>query len=256
MVIGFKGLYLLLFSRSTPEEDYYFRKGTDAQDKGDYKEAVECFSKAVESNDRNANYLYHLAYCLQEMAEAGGDEYHQAMSYYRKVLAIDPLHHEAWYNLGYVQEELQDFANAIASFAKALEVVPGDKDALVNLGNCHMSLNDFEQSVAAYHAALALDPLCVMSHYNLASAHHAAAGAAPDDAAAATHYAAAKFEFLEAIRLNGDYADAYFNLGICYQDERAFDQAKAMYAKAIELQPDMDEAVEALRELNKGAGYS
>jgi tetratricopeptide (TPR) repeat protein len=247
-------------SRSTPEEDYYFRKGTEAQDTGDCKEAVEYFTQAAEANDRNANYLYHLAYCLQEVAPDAGkeaDEYHhRAMGYYRKVLAIDPLHHEAWYNLGYVQEELQEFSAAIASFTKALEVVPGDKDALVNLGNCHMSLNDFDASVAAYHEALALDPLCVMSHYNLASAHHAAAGCAIDDADAATHYAAAKFEFLEAIKLNGDYADAYFNLGICYQDERAFDQAKSMYAKAIALQPDMAEAVDALSELNKGTGDS
>lgn len=39
------------------------------------------------------------------------------------MLAIDPLHHEAWYNLGYVQEELEEFSAAIVSFNKALEVM-------------------------------------------------------------------------------------------------------------------------------------
>jgi len=61
--------------------------------------------------------------CLQAAPESGGDESnHQAKLYYRKVLAIDPLHHEAWYNLGYVQEELEEFSAAIVSFNKALEV--------------------------------------------------------------------------------------------------------------------------------------
>lgn len=141
-------------------------------------------------------------------------------------------------------------------FFSFAQVSPQDKDALVNLGNCHMSLNNFEKSVAAYHDALALDPSCVMSHYNVASAHHAAATTATDEATATEHYAAAKNEFLEAIRLNGDYADAYFNLGICHQDEQAFDQARAMYTKALELQPGMTEAIEALNELNKTTGYS
>lgn len=56
-----------LRTRSTPEEEYYFRRGNEAQDKGNWKEAVDYFTKAVESNDRNANNLYHLAYCLQEV---------------------------------------------------------------------------------------------------------------------------------------------------------------------------------------------
>ena len=212
-----------------------------AQDNSDWDTAIECFSNAVELNGSNSNYLYHLAYCLQEMAPEVGKregEYHlRALGHYLEVLKINPKHHEAWYNLGYVQEELERFEDAVASFNKALAIDPNDKDALINLGNCYMSLNDFDSSVKMYHAAIELEPNCVMSHYNLASAHHSAATSASDPEVSRKHYQEARGEFQAAIRLNSDYADAYYNLGICYQDEGDDENARRMYRAALDLQP-------------------
>lgn len=105
------------------------------------------------------------------------------------------------------------FKDATISFNKTLELDPTDKDALINLGNCYMSLNDFERSVKTYLAAIKLDPKCVMSHYNLASAHHSAATTTTDSALAQKHFKNARAKFEAAIELNADYADAYFNLG-------------------------------------------
>ena len=53
---------------------------------------------------------------------------------YMEVIKLDPNHHAAWYNLGYVQEELQLFDSAIKSFTEALKLEPNDKDAIINLG--------------------------------------------------------------------------------------------------------------------------
>lgn len=184
---------------------------------------------------------------------SGADEsarHHEALGYYKRVLLINPSHHEACYNLGYVQEELQLFDDAIDSYKMALELDPKDKDALINLGNCYMSLNDFEKAVRTYHAAIALEPSCVMTHYNLASAHHSAATAAHDSAAAKGHYKSARDEFEAAIKLNENYADAYFNLGICYQDEGDVANARRNYKRALELQPGMTEALEAISALD------
>ena len=134
------------------------------------------------------------------------------------------------------------FSDAVTSFNKALDLDHKDKDALINLGNCHMSLGDFEMSVKTYHEALVLDRECVMSHYNLASAHHSAATSCPESAKAKAHYEAARSEFRAAIGLKPDYADAYFNLGICYQDEGLLDEARQSYLKAVQLSPGKDQS--------------
>ena len=107
--------------------------------------AIDFFKKAVQLKGDNAMYLYHLAYCQQEVAPDAGpreEAYNkEALRNYQQVLKINPNHHEAWYNLGYVQEELMEYDNAITSFKKALELRPNDKDALINLGNCYMELD-------------------------------------------------------------------------------------------------------------------
>ena len=101
--------------------------------------------------------LYHLA-CLQEVrrrrGEGAGLQQERAgpLSAGAKVKP-KPL---AWYNLGYVQEELGRFADAVKSFKTALELRPNDKDALINLGNCYMEMDKFEDSVETYHEAIRL----------------------------------------------------------------------------------------------------
>lgn len=247
-----------LASSSAAEEEL-FALGTKAQDDREWEKAIGFFKTLSAESPKNPSYLYHLAYCLQEIAPSvDADEerdYHiQAKGIYERVLALEPRHHEAWYNLGYVQEELQLFTEAITSFNKALELDPTDKDALINLGNCYMSMNEFEKSVQTYLAAIKLDPNCVMSHYNLASAHHSAATATTDSSLAQQHFKNARAKFEAAIELNADYADAYFNLGICYQDEGDDHNARKMYMKAVELEPDMVEAADAIKALDQLSG--
>jgi len=73
----------------------------------------------------------------------------------------------------------------------------------------------------------------------------------------------AQFYFRKAIELSPKYADAYFNLGICYQDKGSekdltedksreqYELALEKYQKALELDPEMLEAAEAIEALEK-----
>ena len=211
------------------------------QGEQDWETAIDYFKKALNLRRNNSTYLYHLAYCLQEIAPTAGTSEQkcnfEALEYYQRVLSITPNHHEAWYNLGYVQEELEKFDDAIRSFKKALSLRPNDKDALINLGNCYMRLDKFEKSVFTYNQAIELEPTCVMSHYNLASAHHSAAaqqvGGDPD--LASKHHKLAKAEFQKAIDLNPDYADAYFNYAMIEIYEKRYSKARKFLARYTKL---------------------
>ena len=236
------------------KDEFFFQRGQELQSRGDFDSAITHFIKAVELNGGNPSYFYHLAYCLQEVApEAGADEnvyQDRAMGNYRKVLDIDPRHHESWYNLGYIQEERGDLEDAVESFKKSLEIVPKDKDALVNLGNCYMALLEYDSSIATYVEAISLEPECVLAHYNLASAHHSASIAIAESPSKTRHVQLAVKAFLETIRLKPDYADAHFNLGICYQDSEKYSSARECYSTALKYAPDFTEAAEALKSLD------
>ena len=228
--------------------DEWFEEGVKAEDHEQWEKAIMFFLRTVEMNGDNKDYLYHLAYCQQEAAPDAGSKEGQynadALRNYQRVVQIDPSHHEAWYNLGYVQLELKDHDGALQSFHKALELQPNDKEALINLGNCYMEMKRYEDAVSSYEGAIKLEAGNGMSHYSLATAHHELAAKLeedPNSTGATPHFEKAREEFRKAIELKPDHADAYFNLGICYQDEGKDAEARAMYAKAAELQPAMEE---------------
>ena len=65
--------------------------------------------------------------------------------------------------------------------------------------------------------------------------------------------------YREAIRLEPDYAEAHYNLGIALQDKGQLDEAIAAYREAIRLKPDSAEAHynlgNALRTREAGRGH-
>lgn len=255
-------------------QDYKeFKAGVVAAEAHDFEKAIKHYEQAIMYNKKNPEYFYNLANAIQEAmnlhtGEEAGDDMaeaehtareeealNRARKMYEEVIALDPKHHAAWYNLGYVQEELQMFDSAINSFTEALKLEPNDKDAIINLGNTYMNSEKFDMSIIQYKKAIELDSTCVMSHYNLASAYHSIL-----DIKMAMKY------FKSAISLKSDYADAHFNLGICYQDEGAklketakdkrkmlefYELALQHYKTALDLDKEMEEAREAIELLTE-----
>jgi len=257
-------------------EDYIeFKAGVVAAEAHQFKKAIAHYEKAISLNKTNSEYFYNLANAIQEdMNMATGEEagtipaeqearmeadiekaLKRAQKMYMEVIALDDQHHAAWYNLGYVQEELQLFDQAIKSFTEALKLEPNDKDAIINLGNTYMNSEKFQLSIEQYKKAIELDKTCVMSHYNLASAYHSL-----QNIQEAMKY------FKMAIDLKSDYADAHFNLGICYQDEGArlkeaktetkqmleyYNKALEHYKTALRLDSEMEEADDAIKQLEE-----
>jgi len=255
-------------------QDYMeFKAGVVAAEAHDFEKAIKHYEQAILYNKKNPEYFYNLANAIQEAmnlhtGEEAGDEMAEAehskreeealtraQKMYMEVIKLDPNHHAAWYNLGYVQEELQLFDSAIRSFSEALKLEPNDKDAIINLGNTYMNSEKFDESIIQYKKAIELDSTCVMSHYNLASAYHSIL-----DIKSAMKY------FKSAIALKSDYADAHFNLGICYQDEGAklketgkdkktmlefYESALKHYKEALRLDSGMEEASEAIELLTE-----
>ena len=48
--------------------------------------------------------------------------------------------------------------------------------------------------------------------------------------------------FEQAIKINSDYAEAYYNLGIAYYDLGRYQDAIDAYKQAVRIKPDDDEA--------------
>jgi len=184
---------------------------------------------------------------------------------YRRVLAIDPRHADAAYNLGILGMQTQrlDLAadmigqacsiesrrpewqyhlalahqwsgrleEAARHYTSAVALKPDYTEAMTNLGNVFKDQGKLETAATQYEAVLRLKPGAVEIHYNLANVL-AQQGA----------HAAAVEQYRRAVMLQPGFAEAHTNLGAALMEQGEIEAAVASHQRALALKPNLIEA--------------
>ncbi|GHT18032.1 hypothetical protein FACS189429_3540 [Bacteroidia bacterium] len=242
----------------TAEE--YFYKANDFYEKGDFKSAIENYSKAIEINPNDAEAYYNRglakyalgdsqaaiddyskaieinpnyadAYCNRGSAKDDLGDYQAAIDDYTKAIEINPNFAEAYCNRGNIKYALGDFQAAIDDYTKVIEINPNYAEAYCNRGNIKANLGDSQAAIDDYSKAIEINP-------NLADAY-SNRGVAKD---ALGDYQAAIDDYSKAIEINPNYAKAYYNRGNIKSDLGDYQAAIDDYSKAIEINPNYAKA--------------
>lgn len=116
--------------------------------------AEEYYLSAQELRPQSVEPLYNLALFLQE-----NSRHEEALSLYKKMLAIDPENATAAYNQGFIfLEYLQAYDSASHWFQEALVRLPYYHQAFYNRGLALESLNELDSALHHYNEALRLQP--------------------------------------------------------------------------------------------------
>ena len=111
--------------------------------KGNYKKALKCFTKAIEL-DPNAADAYHergqVYYELQEYAAVIADS--------EKALHIRPDIKHAYFNIAISHYRLDKYAASIQNFDKMIALYPQDFEALYWRGMAYMKVNKMKEACA------------------------------------------------------------------------------------------------------------
>lgn len=162
----------------------------------------------------------------------------EAEAGYRRVLAAQPGHADAAFNLGVALRALGKLDGAIAAYRQAIGVTPDYPEAHYNLGNTLMARGFADQAVIAYAQALRIKPDHARALGNLALAYSSLGVALMDqgkhDEAAAS--------FRQALAIKPDYAEAHYNLGNVSKLQGRLDDAAAAYVQALRIDPNLVEA--------------
>ena len=149
-----------------------------------------------------------------------------AIADYDLALRLNPGHGEAYTNRGAARQAKGDLAGALADFDLALRLNPRDANAYVNRGDVRHARGDLDGALADYAAALRINP----QHFKAYSNRGVVRQAKGDlDGALA--------DFASALRANPDYANAYNNRGNARQARGDLDAALADFSTAIRLNP-------------------
>jgi tetratricopeptide (TPR) repeat protein len=102
-------------------------------------------------------------------AYLGRQQYTDAVTTFKRAIAVNTQFSPAYNSLGYAYRPLGDYADAEAAFKKYIELVPDDPNPYDSYAELLMQMGRFDESVAQYNKALALDPHFFSSHIGIAA---------------------------------------------------------------------------------------
>jgi hypothetical protein len=96
-------------------------------------------------------------------------QFHEALEFAQRALAINPNAAMAHQVLGLVFLQQDQIHEAIASFQKSVSIRPDLTAAHHGLGRCHLLLGDLEQAEEHFNRALLIQPDFAAAHFNRAA---------------------------------------------------------------------------------------
>ncbi|WP_341911766.1 tetratricopeptide repeat protein [Ferrovibrio terrae] len=160
-------------------------------------------------------------------ALAGQGDLDGAQRILQDVLKRLPSHVEAWFRLGQIHAQRDEFKPAVQAFKRVIGLAPTAPEGYVHLGNAYLRNGRTNQALQAYRDGLLSNPTYALLHFNVGVALKQTG----DLAGAIESYQA-------ALSFNPSYAQAYFSLGNAYRENNQLQEAEDTYRQALALQPN------------------
>lgn len=147
--------------------EYYFHfyVGLCYFEKGDYRVALEKFSKAVHLKPQQEDLVRILIYmgtCYNSLGE-----YKQALVQLERAKETAGHIKEIYNALGFSYFQLKDYDKAIENLSRAVEIDPSSAIDYASLGSNYREKGDLNRAIAMYEKALTLDPSMTSARENL-----------------------------------------------------------------------------------------
>jgi tetratricopeptide (TPR) repeat protein len=200
-------------------------------------------------------------YLMKAMAEMAHQNFGAAQQDLAKAMSVAPQSPAPYVQMGNLFQLQKHYGEAVKSYQQALDKDPSSTDALQGMMNVYLVQKQADQAIAAARAQVAKSPNTGGFYDLLGSALFEK-----------KDFAGAESAFRKAVELDGDNSDALLKLGQVqvaqgsvdkalllyqqsikdhpreiafyilagemYESQKNWEQAKAMYQKALEIQPD------------------
>lgn len=187
----------------------------------DHESAIKYFEKATK-----IDYNFAYAHTLQGHEHSSNDSIDTAKNCYRRALACDPQHYNAYYGLGMCCMKLGQYDRALLFFEKARNINPVNVILICCCGVALEKLSYQEKALQYYELACDLQPSSSLAKFKKAHLLYSMA-----------RYSAALENFEELSKLAPDEATVHFLLGQLYQIMGRKKDAVKEFTIAMNLDP-------------------
>lgn len=159
------------------------------------------------------------------------EEYALAMEKFMTALKYDTSNPDIYFNLGKLNHRIKNYEQATKLFKKALETGGEDSEIYLNLGYVYEDEGVFDFAQKCYEKAISSTEDNYTARVALATLF-----------AVQEQYQSAIDELKEALQINPNGEDAYYNLALAYENTYNPDLAKICYEKVLEINPNRTDA--------------
>ena len=201
------------------DKEYYFNKGNEYLKKGEYKKAIENFTKAIELDERDKE-----AYFNRGLAYSCLEEYEKAIEDFTNAIDIDEKHKDAYFFRGNIYNFLEEYEKAIEDFTKVIDIDKKSKEAYFNRGLAYGKLKKYEKAIEDFTKFIELDEKYKEVYFFRGLSYYSL-----------EEYKKAIKDFKKAIELDKKYKEVYFYIGIVYSLLKNYKRAIKDFNKFIDL---------------------
>ena len=158
----------------------------------------------------------------------------------KSIDAFSPFSPEALVEKADKAYEEEEFQRAVALLTEANAKDPSNAEILFKLGYILQQIGSDEEAIERYKESLEIDKENEFVHNAIASVYRKK-----------SEYASAELHLRASLELDNKNPVTYYNFGNLLVDMKKNLEAKGMYEKAVEINPDFTEAKEELQKLQE-----
>jgi Tfp pilus assembly protein PilF len=208
------------------QASYHYQMGLSYLGENNPTGALVELTEAEKIEPDNADLQFNLgrAYFLKEHYDIAAQKFIQA-------LKLKPEFSEARFNLGLVYLELKRWDEAVFQFKLVTEDIfyQNHNLAAINLGIAYMSKGEYPKALAAFRSVVDSDPRNPIARVYLGQLY-----------LKVDKVELAIMEFNNAISVNKNYANAYYNLGLANLKKRDNRAALAAFREVVRITPESE----------------
>ncbi len=189
---------------------------------GKYKEAIENYKIFLESYPSHEVARKNLATTYLNLNLPDG-----AIAEYELLLSKNLLSADDWTNYGKAYLQKKDYAKSLEILSTAMAKNPDSALNYLYAAQNYQALENDENAVTCYKRAVMLDPRLINAKLDLANL-----------LSEQKSYDEAIEYYLAYTRDVRDNADAYFNLGVAYENANKINHALSAFKKAFAINPE------------------
>ncbi len=145
----------------TAEIERLYARGKILFQEKNYHEALLCFEEIVAKDPRHGEAYFQIGVCNSQLGRYG-----EAIDAYKEAVSLQRDHAAAYYNMALSYAATKKMEEAAAAFMEVVRINPNSNLVYNNLGVVFANLSRDEEALRAFGAALRTDPYDTFALYN------------------------------------------------------------------------------------------